>query len=364
MLKKGTCGFAHSLAEVLPPNEKTTTYCGVWRDGVDRFYAQQMSDRQIARVGRYWRKFTATFERPAWCYGMLWWLHDRPLREHPELGWDFGIWQDVDTMKRARKPEVLPFEWAQNRNGDGIWDRLEARRDALRRAASRLPRSIDYTAPVVTADLDCPSDGIDVTLTLAQLGEGLYERQLSGSYLASERLQSAVRALEVLRTARKVSADQEAATCDVELVQHTIPMTDSIDSDGSDSMHTDTVGDSAAASGACGIDNGDVRISLSISDIPAAGMLNRVGIQTEAAANSAPAAGAVDVDQLAGMAAEDVPFAGLGSPCAETGGILGPGGSSTAVVATGRPCGSGGVSQGGPTIAQSSAESWVGADFL
>ena len=76
------------------------------------------------------------------------------------------------------------------------------------------------------------------------------------------------------------------------------------------------------------------------------------------------AAGAVGVDQLAGMAAEDVPFAGLGSPCAETGGIVGPGGSSTAVVATGRPCGSGGVSQGGPTIAQSSAESWVGADFL
>ena len=109
MLKKGTCGFAHSLAEVLPPNEKTTTYCGVWRDGVDRFYAQQMSERQIARVDRYWRKFSATFERPVWCYGMLWWFQDRPLREHPELGWDFGIWQDVDTMTRARKPEVVPF---------------------------------------------------------------------------------------------------------------------------------------------------------------------------------------------------------------------------------------------------------------
>ena len=48
----------------------------------------------------------------------------------------------------------------------------------------------------------------------------------------------------------------------------------------------------------------------------------------------------------------------------EEGGIVGPGGPSTAVVATGRPCGSGGVSQGGPTSAQSSAESWVGADFL
>ena len=76
------------------------------------------------------------------------------------------------------------------------------------------------------------------------------------------------------------------------------------------------------------------------------------------------AAGAVGVDQLAGMAAEDVPFAGLGSPCAEIGCISGLGGSSIAVVATGRLCGSGGVSQGGPIIGQSSAESCVGDDFL
>ena len=104
-------------------------------------------------------------------------------------------------------------------------------------------------------------------------------------------------------------------------------MTDSIDdSDGSDSMHTDTVGDSATAVGARGIDNADVRISLRISDIPAAGMLNRVGMQTETVADSALVAGAVDVDQLTGMAVEDGPFAGLGSPCAETGGIVGPGG--------------------------------------
>ena len=192
-----------------------------------------------------------------------------------------------------------------------------------------------------------------------------YDRGLAGSYLAFQRTQSALQALEDLQTAGTVSAAQEAAPSDLELVQHRIPMTDGIDdSDGSDGMHTDTVGDSAAASGACGIDNGDVRISLSISDIPAAGMLNRVGMQTETVADSALVAGAVDVHQLTGMAVEDGPFAGLGSPCAETGGIVGPGGSSTAVVATGRPCGSGGVSQGGPTIAQSSAESWVGADFL
>ena len=56
MLKNGTCGFAHSLAEVLPPNEKITTYGGVWRDGVDPLYAQQMSDRQTARVSGYWKK--------------------------------------------------------------------------------------------------------------------------------------------------------------------------------------------------------------------------------------------------------------------------------------------------------------------
>ena len=142
-------------------------------------------------------------------------------------------------------------------------------------------------------------------------------------------------------------------------------MTDGIDdSDGSDGMHTNTVGDSATAVGARGIHNGDVRISLSISDIPAARMLNCVGMQTEAGANSVPAAGADGVDQLAGMAAEDVPFSGLGSPCAETDCIPGLGASSTALVATGRPCGSGGVSQGGPTIAQSSAESWIGGGFL
>ena len=363
MLKKGTCGFAHSLAEVLPPNEKTTTYCGVWRDGVDRFYAQQMSERQIARVDRYWRKFSATFERPVWCYGMLWWFQERPLREHPELGWDFGIWQDVDTMKRARKLEVVPFEWARNRNGLCIWDRLEARRDALRRAAARLPRSIDYTLTVATADLNGPSDNSGAALTSAQIGEWLYESGLSGSYLACQRTLSAVQGLEDIQTARAVSTGREAAMSDLELVQRRIPMTDSTDdSDGSDSMRTDTVGDSVAALGSCGIDNGDVRISLCISDTSAAGMLNRVGMQTEAAGNSVPAVGAACVDPLAGMVVEDV--SGLGSPCAETDCIPGFGGSSTAVVATGRPCGSGGVSQGAPTIAQSSAESWVGAGFL
>ena len=123
-------------------------------------------------------------------------------------------------------------------------------------------------------------------------------------------------------------------------------MTDGIDaSDGTDGMHTQAVVDPATAVGACGIDNSE-------------------GMQTQVVANTVPAAGADGMDHHGVMVSEDVLFSGLGTHGAETDRIPGPGGIPIAVLATGRSRGSGGVSQGISTIAQSSAQTWLGGGCM
>ena len=40
---RDACGFAHALAELLPPREVVYSYKGVWSDGVDRWYGQHLT---------------------------------------------------------------------------------------------------------------------------------------------------------------------------------------------------------------------------------------------------------------------------------------------------------------------------------
>ena len=59
------CGYAHSLAETLPPRELEREYRGVWTNGVDIWYGQSMPDQQKARIKKHF-DVTPPFERPVW----------------------------------------------------------------------------------------------------------------------------------------------------------------------------------------------------------------------------------------------------------------------------------------------------------
>ena len=128
----GTCGFAHSLAELLPPREVDREYRGVWTDGVDRWYGQEQSHRQIQRIKEYHRR-EHECEIPVWVKGLAWFHTNKAVNSYLAQPWDFGLWQDVDTLKRSRRVlGPVPFSWARRADGTSIWEALERRRDALK----------------------------------------------------------------------------------------------------------------------------------------------------------------------------------------------------------------------------------------
>ena len=97
---RGVCGFAHGLDELLPPREYDTLYTNCWRDGVDRWYFQQMSAEQLKRIQEVY-KVTMPHMRPPWSKGLATYYGGLPLDSFPDCGWDFGIWQDL-----LRVPDV------------------------------------------------------------------------------------------------------------------------------------------------------------------------------------------------------------------------------------------------------------------
>ena len=44
----GFSGYAHALADLLLPRERSREYIGAWRDGVGRWYSQQVEEQQFA----------------------------------------------------------------------------------------------------------------------------------------------------------------------------------------------------------------------------------------------------------------------------------------------------------------------------
>ena len=94
MNARGTCGYAHALDELLPPREYETLYPLCWRDGVDRWYGQQMPAYQLRRIKEVYDA-TMPCMRPAWSKGLATYYGRLPLESFPDCGWDFGIWQDL-----------------------------------------------------------------------------------------------------------------------------------------------------------------------------------------------------------------------------------------------------------------------------
>ena len=128
MRRAGSCGYAHSLVDLMPPCELERCYGGVWVDGVDRWYGQQVQVQQRIRILCY-IELAQSWDVPAWARAFRWFYHREDIDLLPELGWDFGIWQDCEIMVRCRVSARRPFEWAHLEGGEKLWDVLRRRRD-------------------------------------------------------------------------------------------------------------------------------------------------------------------------------------------------------------------------------------------
>ena len=135
--KAGSCGYAHALQELRPPNESRRGYGGVWKDGVDRFYGQRMTETQIERVMWYYER-TCESERPMWSHALRWYIKGEDL--YSDLQADFGIDQDWNTVSMFRKHKALPFSWAPR-----FWERISKRSQMLQddtRQRARVSRRV------------------------------------------------------------------------------------------------------------------------------------------------------------------------------------------------------------------------------
>ncbi len=126
-LQAGQCSFAHSLRELRPPYEGQICYDKFWRDGVDRWYGQDLAPEQLARIKSYW-KHTPLHQRPSWAWALYWYQNEEELGFVPELGEDFGLGADVSLMLSLRRGGRRPFQWLP-----GFWRRIELRTTYLTR---------------------------------------------------------------------------------------------------------------------------------------------------------------------------------------------------------------------------------------
>ncbi len=120
-LQAQQCSFAHSLRELRPPFEDHILYDQVWRDGVDRWYGQDLTTEQLNRIKWYWQH-TPPHQRPAWAWGLYWFQSNEELGFEPKLGEDFGLGADVSLMLSLRSGGQRPFRWMP-----GFWERIEQR---------------------------------------------------------------------------------------------------------------------------------------------------------------------------------------------------------------------------------------------
>ena len=121
-----TCEFAHSLNELRPPYERYRKYNGVWKDGVDKWFGQEMAQYDVNRVKWYYN-ITPTNTIPVWAHGMKW--YHNPHADQAQFDRflaDFGIWEAWLEVRANRKSGRKPFQWAEN-----LWPRIEERKRRL-----------------------------------------------------------------------------------------------------------------------------------------------------------------------------------------------------------------------------------------
>ena len=120
------CNFAHSLCELLPPDERFEIYPQAWSRGVDRFYGQPMSEEQVNRIKSY-HDHTPWHEVPVWVYALRF---SQSLKTSFVIDyyfpWDYGLSTDCQLLCRYRVGGRMPFE-----SMPGLWERLHRHRTHL-----------------------------------------------------------------------------------------------------------------------------------------------------------------------------------------------------------------------------------------
>ena len=114
----------------MPPREVERSYSGVWQDGVDRWYGQLVEKQQRDRILEYIDQ-AQSWEVPVWATAFRWFYLGLDIDMLPELGWDFGISQDADSLLRCRRSDRRPYAWAVRDDGMRLWELLHRRRDSL-----------------------------------------------------------------------------------------------------------------------------------------------------------------------------------------------------------------------------------------
>ena len=131
---QGTCGYAHKLNELLPPREVELPYDNVWRDGVHRWYGQELPQKSIDLILWYLRN-ESVCDIPTWTHGLKWYMETySPTAkgmdmQHDPFPADFGIEQDLKYVLRVRKGGQRPFKWMPE-----LWRRISRRRGQKERA--------------------------------------------------------------------------------------------------------------------------------------------------------------------------------------------------------------------------------------
>ena len=126
------CRFAHSLGELRAPIEIRFRYDHYWREQqVDRFYGQDLSQRQIERFKHYWDTGPRD-DRPSWAVGLRLLLKRQECTQGMAHSWDFGLSLDLEVLRSLRNYDHsaprLPFMYYED-----LWPRLRRRQAAMNR---------------------------------------------------------------------------------------------------------------------------------------------------------------------------------------------------------------------------------------
>lgn len=118
------CHYAHSLRELLPPDETDEIDEGAW-DECDRWYGQAMTSDQLSRIQQLYMT-TPPHCIPVWAHGLRYWCMKTTLPHDNFLEWDYGLTRDVRELIFYRYGQESPFEFVE-----GLWAQLETRREGL-----------------------------------------------------------------------------------------------------------------------------------------------------------------------------------------------------------------------------------------
>ena len=128
--RKGICGYAHAFKDLQPPNETTTLYNNVWRNGVSRWYGQDVTPFGI-RMFSWYYGMTAKADIPVWAHGLKWYISDEADAQLDPWPTNFDLLTDFANVTRARRGCQKPFVWAKDLEQRLFWRMMQRTCDGI-----------------------------------------------------------------------------------------------------------------------------------------------------------------------------------------------------------------------------------------